>query len=405
MILRREAFSKLKPSYFFSTIAKLRREYEEKHPDKKVLSLGIGDAVLPLVSGLKKPLESLIDQMLTQKGFVGYGDAPGWKNLREKIAVHYLKNVDKEEIFVTNGAKSSLLQLQNFFSQVKSVGIISPTYPVYADGSLMQGIETIHHLPLLAENDFYYDLSRAPEMDLLYLCHPNNPTGTTLTTQQLTKWVDICRERNIILIVDNAYSAYIQSENSCKTIYSIPGARDVAIEINSFSKSLGFSGVRGGWVVFPKNLKYKGGTSMHSDWTRFYSTTFNGANIFAQQGMLAFFNSDVNQQAKAQAAYYMDNAKKLKTWFLNLGFKVYGGENAPYVWVDVSPLDGWEFFQYMLEEKQIVVVPGEGFGKEGKNFVRLSSFVGEQDLKEIEKRLFEKPLHLKQWSSKERACR
>lgn len=388
MVKRGAAFNKLNPSYFFAQIAKKRKEYEEMHPDKKVVSLGIGDAVLPLVPALKEPMHALVDQMLCEKTFIGYGPSEGWDELRAKISQEYGGKVEKEEVFVTNGAKGVLSFFQSFFSHVKSVGIITPSYPVYTDGSILHGAAQIHYLPMNADTGFYYDLEKAPEIELLYLCHPNNPTGHAMSKQQLTQWVKECKKRGIILIVDAAYSAYVSSETTCRSIYEIEGADQVAIEIASCSKSLGFSGVRGGWAVVPKALKYEDGNSVHADWSRFYGASFNGANMLAQQGMLSYFDHAVKSQAKEQAEYYMENARTLKRWMKELGFTVYGGEDAPYVWVDVAPISGWEFFHLMLEQVQIIVTPGEGFGKEGAGFVRLSAFVTKENLEIVGQRLF-----------------
>lgn len=387
---RKEVFAKLAKSYFFSTLAQKRAEYEKSHEGRRVISLGIGDAVLPLVPALKTAFDALSDELATNEGFVGYGDSQGLLALREKLATNYYKGgVDADEVFISNGAKGQLAQLQNFFSHAISVGIVTPTYPVYADGSRLQGISQIHALPLTQENQFYYDLEKTPKMDLVYLCYPNNPTGTVMSKEQLTKWVKVCKERGILMIVDVAYSAYIDSEKVCKSIYEIPGAKEVAIEIGSYSKSLGFSGVRGGWITMPKALRYVTGESIYEDWSRFHATTFNGAALFSQKGMLASFAPEAIAQVKAQSAYYMENAKRLKKAFEKLGFTTYGGEDAPYVWVSLGRTQSWDFFNRMLQSKQLVITPGVGFGEEGEYFARLSAFLTKEDMDEVEARLFE----------------
>jgi LL-diaminopimelate aminotransferase len=393
MININENFLDLQDSYLFSTIAKKVSEFQNNHPDKKVIKLGIGDVTRPLVPAVTKAMHDAVDDMGKVGTFKGYGPEQGYDFLREKIAeFDYLKrgiNISKDEIFVSDGAKSDTGNIVDIFGIGNKVAITDPVYPVYLDTNIMSGragkydnhtnkYENIVYMPVTAENHF---IPKLPEekVDMIYLCFPNNPTGTVLTKEELKKWVDYAKENKAIILYDSAYEAYIQEENVVHSIYEIEGAKEIAIEFRSFSKTAGFTGVRCAYTVVPKELmgytKEGKEVSIYKLWNRRQCTKFNGASYISQKGAEAIYTKEGQEQVKETIEYYMENANIIKEGLQKAGYEVYGGKNAPYVWLKVP--DGytsWEFFDKLLNEKYIVGTPGSGFGPSGEGYFRLSAF-------------------------------
>ena len=311
----------------------------------------------------------------TEKGYVGYGPEQGIDPLRQQIAtVVYKDRFDQSEIFVSDGACCDIGRLQTLFGNGVRIAIQDPAYPVYADGSVIHGVQEIHFLPCTPENGFFPDLNALPPVDIIYFCSPNNPTGAVSTHAQLEKLVAFAKRHRSIIIFDTAYAAYIKDPSLPKSIYEIAGAEDVAIEIGSFSKSAGFTGVRLGWTVVPKSLTYDCGKAVRNDWDRVVTTVFNGASIIAQKGGLAALADRGSAGAEATVNFYLENARLIKSAFEEMGYEVFGGVHAPYLWVRFPGRASWDVFQELLEKTHIVTVPGSGFGQSGEGFVRLSAY-------------------------------
>jgi LL-diaminopimelate aminotransferase len=380
---RLASFKNLSSSYLFPEIERRKAEFLNTIPEADIISLGIGDTVLPLTSSIARAMEKAASDLAQETKYSGYGKDQGLLTLREALAAKvYHGKVTSEEIFISDGAKCDVGRLQMLFKSARSVGLQDPAYPVYLDGSLIQGIQEIHHLACIPENDFFPKLP--PKLDLLYICNPNNPTGIAYTHGQLKKLVDYAIEVRAVILFDSAYFSYIQDPSLPKSIYEIEGAHKVAIEVNSFSKMVGFSGVRLGWTVIPKSLKFECGHLVWKDWHRLNSTIFNGASNIAQKGGLAVFESE---EWKKNLIYYMENARLLKSAFEKLGYTVYGGENAPYLWIHTPGKLSWDVFQYFLEKKHIVVTPGIGYGSSGEHFIRISSFAHRYQIKNVINRI------------------
>lgn len=383
-----EDFTKLPGSYLFSGIAKKIKAYSEANPDKKIIRLGIGDVTQPLVPSIIKALHSAVDEMADAKTFRGYSPDLGYEFLREKIAKEdYQKRgceISADEIFISDGAKSDCGNIQEIFAKDSKIAVCDPVYPVYVDSNVMAGRcgdydektgkwSNVIYMPCVAENNFVPELPKEVP-DLIYLCLPNNPTGTTLTKEQLKVWVDYANENKSIILYDAAYEAYISEENVAHSIFEIEGAINCAIELRSFSKNAGFTGVRLGFTVIPKGIK-KDGVSLHSLWARRHGTKFNGAPYIIQRAGEAVYSDEGKKELKEQIAYYMRNASVIYNGLKNAGYEVYGGVNAPYIWLKV--LDGmgsWDFFDYLLEDANVVGTPGAGFGPSGEGYFRLTAF-------------------------------
>ena len=380
---RLKTFNNLKPSYLFPEIEKRKAAYLKKYPHADIISLGIGDTVLPLDLDISKALEKASRDLGTKEGYTGYGKDQGLISLREAISeIVYEKNIKADEIFVSDGAKCDIARLQFLFKCAESVGLQDPAYPVYLEGSILQDIKNIQFLPCTPRNAFFPKFPQ--NLDLLYICNPNNPTGTAYTRDQLKKIVDYAKENSTIVLYDGAYSSFIQDPLYPKSIYEIEGGREVAIEVHSFSKMVGFSGIRLGWTTVPKELKFDCGQPVWDDWLRLTSTIFNGASNIAQSGGLSVFS---NKNWKSSIFYYMENAKILKKAFQDRGYVVYGGENAPYLWVHTPNRLSWEIFQFFLEQKHILVTPGVGYGPSGEHFFRVSSFAHRKQINKIIERI------------------
>ena len=381
MIKRLDSFQSLSPSYLFSEINRRRELFLTKHPEVKLTNLGIGDTILPLPQPISVALAKAATELGTMEGYSGYGPDQGDALLREKIRQTYYPQLSIDEIFISDGAKSEIGRLQTLFGTKLSIGIQDPAYPVYLEGSILQGATNIHLFSCHPSNCFFPDLF--PDLDLFYLCNPNNPTGVAYTYDELKKYVDYARKHRILILYDGAYAGYIQDQSLPKTIYEITGAEKVAIEVNSFSKLAGFTGVRLGWTTIPKCLTFDCGHLIWNDYRRFTSTIFNGASNIAQQGGIAVFSEEGWQGIQDNIGYVMENAHRLKAHFISEGYQVYGGENAPYIWVHTPKRSSWDVFQELLEKNHIIVTPGKGYGPSGEHFFRVSAFILREDLKRV----------------------
>ena len=393
MININENFLNLQDSYLFSTIAKKVAEFQKNNPDKKVIKLGIGDVTRPIVPAVMDAMHKAVDELGKPETFRGYGPEQGYEFLREKIdEFDYAKRgikIDVDEIFVSDGAKCDCGNIGDILGIENKVAITDPVYPVYLDTNVMTGrsgkynektgmFENIIYMPATSENNFVPEFPKEVP-DMIYLCLPNNPTGTTLTKEQLCKWVEYARKNKSLILFDSAYEAYISEENIPHTIYEIEGAKEVAIEFRSFSKTAGFTGVRCAYTVVPKELKgytKKGEeVSLNSLWNRRHGTKFNGVSYPVQRGAEAIYSEDGQKQIKENISYYMNNAKIIKEGLQEAGFTVYGGVNAPYIWLKVpSNMTSWEFFDKLLNEVNVVGTPGVGFGPSGEGYFRLTAF-------------------------------
>ena len=383
-----ENYLKLPGSYLFSTIAKKVAEYTAANPDKDVIKLGIGDVTQPICPAVIKALHKAVDKMGTPEGFHGYAPDLGYSFLREKMSKCDYKargcNIEPDEVFISDGAKSDSGNIQELFSEDAVIAVTDPVYPVYVDSNVMGGRTGVYdektgvwsnvvYMPCTAENNFIPSFpDKVP--DVIYLCLPNNPTGTTLKKDELQKWVDYANEHDSVIIFDSAYEAYISEDDVPHTIYECEGARTCAIEIRSFSKNAGFTGLRLGATIVPKDLK-RNGASLHDMWARRHGTKFNGAPYIVQRAGEAVYSKEGQKETKAQVAYYMKNASYILNGLKDAGYEVYGGINAPYIWLKTKDnMTSWEFFDYLLTTANVVGTPGSGFGPSGEHYFRLTAF-------------------------------
>ena len=402
MIERNKGFANLAAGYLFPEVAKRRREYQAKHPDAKIISLGIGNTTEPIPPHITKAMVDYAAGLGTKEGYSGYGDEQGMTELREKIAkVIYPGLVESDEVFISDGAKCDIARIQTLFGRKVKIAVQDPAYPVYVDGSVISGTaksvgdgfyRDITYLPCIAENDFFPDLSVIKKNTLIYFCSPNNPTGKASTREQLTSLVNYAIEKECIIIYDNAYFAFIRDEKLPKTIYEIPGSKKCAIEINSFSKLAGFTGVRLGWSVVPSELVFKDGIKIRQDWNRVMTTLFNGASNIAQAGGLACLDEEGIKETKSLVDYYLENGAIMKKTlegenFSSKGVEVYFTGDSPYLWVKFPGKKSWEVFDKILDNCHVVTTPGSGFGGAGESFIRFSSFGHREDVIEACKRL------------------
>lgn len=383
-----ENYLKLPGCYLFSTIGKKVNAYSQAHPDKKIIRLGIGDVTQPLAPAIIHALHGAVDEMGNAETFHGYAPDQGYEFLRNVIADNDYKargcDIGADEIFISDGAKCDSGNIQEIFSTDNKIAVCDPVYPVYVDTNVMAGRTGVYdsvketwsdviYMPCLAENDF---APQFPEEtpDLIYLCFPNNPTGSTLTRAQLQEWVDYANKTGAVIIYDAAYEAYISEEDVPHTIFECDGARTCAIELRSFSKNAGFTGVRLGFTVIPKELK-AGEVSLHSLWARRHGTKYNGAPYIVQRAGEAVYSEEGKAQLKKQVAYYMNNAGYILNGLKEAGYTVSGGKNAPYIWLKApNGMTSWEFFDYLLEHANVVGTPGSGFGPSGETYFRLTAF-------------------------------
>ena len=381
-------YLKLPGSYLFSTVGKKVKAYSEAHPDKKIIRLGIGDVTQPLAPAIIKALHGAVDEMADAKTFRGYAPDLGYEFLRNVIAENDYKargcEIAADEIFVSDGAKSDSANIQEILSLDNKIAVCDPVYPVYVDSNVMAGRtgtydavaqtwSDVIYMPCNAENNFVPELPKETP-DVIYLCYPNNPTGTTLTKAQLQVWVDYANKVGALIIYDAAYEAYISENDVPHTIYECEGARNCAIELRSFSKNAGFTGVRLGFTVIPKDIKC-GDVMLHSLWARRHGTKYNGAPYIVQRAGEAVYSAEGKAELKEQVAYYMKNAKTIKDGLAAAGYTVFGGVNAPYIWLKTPDnMSSWDFFDYLLENVNIVGTPGSGFGPSGEGYFRLTAF-------------------------------
>lgn len=400
MVTVNHNYLKLPGSYLFSTIGKKVRAYKEENPDKEVISLGIGDVTQPLVPAIINALHGAVEEMAHAETFHGYAPDLGYEFLRRAIAKNDYQDrgcdVAADEIFVSDGAKSDSGNIQEIFGTDNKVAVCDPVYPVYVDTNVMAGrtgeyntvrenFDGVIYMPCRKENGFLPEFpSEVP--DLIYLCFPNNPTGSAITKDELQKWVDYANKNGCVIIYDAAYEAYISEENVPHSIYECEGARTCAIELRSFSKNAGFTGVRLGFTVIPKEL-VRDGVSLHSLWARRHGTKFNGAPYIVQKAGEAVYSEAGKAQLKDQVGYYMRNAKLIHDELAKAGFSVSGGVNAPYIWLETpDKMTSWEFFDYLLKNANVVGTPGSGFGSHGEGYFRLTAFgTYENTLKAIDR--------------------
>ena len=394
MIKLNENFLDVKPSYLFTEIAKRTEKYKEAHPEADVIKLGIGDVTLPIAPCVIQAMHNAVDDVAKKVTFKGYGPEVGYNSLREKIAEWDYKKrgieIDQSEIFVSDGIAADIGNFGDLLSINNTVGIANPVYPEYLDVSIMAGRKNIIYIPFSDKNNFIPDLPKE-KVDLIYLCLPNNPTGTVLTHSELKKWIDYAIDNKSIILFDAAYERFIKEENVPHSIYEIEGAKKVAVEFKSFSKTAGFTGVRCGYTVVPKEvIAYRENgeeVNLNKLWDRRQCTKFNGASYISQKGAEAIYSDEGQKQIDENIKYYKRNCKLLKEGLEQSGFKVYGGVNSPYVWFKIPEnYTSWEFFDLLLDKANVVTTPGSGFGEEGEGFIRLSSFGNyEETLKAIER--------------------
>ena len=404
MALVNDYFLRLSNNYLFADIAKKVNAYKTTHPKSNVISLGIGDVTQPLCAASIEAMHKAVDEMAVKATFRGYGPERGYDFLREAI----LKNdflprgihLDTNEIFVNDGAKSDTGNIQEIVRWDNSVGVTDPVYPVYIDSNVMIGRagvmkdgawSNVTYLPCTAENNFIPELPDH-RVDMIYLCYPNNPTGTVLPKEELRKWVNYALRNDAIIFYDAAYEAYIQDDTIPHSIYEIKGARKCAIEFHSYSKTAGFTGVRCGYTVIPKELTAATLNGERVDlnhlWDRRQSTKFNGTSYISQRAAEAIYTPEGKKQIKATIDYYMGNAKIMYDELTRMGYKVYGGKNAPYLWVKTpDSISSWKFFEQLLYGSAVVCTPGVGFGPSGEGYIRFTAFGDRDDCKEAMQRI------------------
>ncbi|WP_434502860.1 LL-diaminopimelate aminotransferase [Prevotella sp.] len=407
MALINEHFLKLPGNYLFADIAKKVNAYKVSHPKQKVISLGIGDVTQPLCPAVIEAMHKATDEMAKKASFRGYGPERGYDFLREAI----IKNdflprgihLDMNEIFVNDGAKSDTGNFQEILRWDNNIGVTDPVYPVYIDSNVMIGRagvfengawSNVTYIPCTADNNF---IPQIPDhrVDMIYLCYPNNPTGTVLTKEELRKWVNYAIHNDSIILYDAAYQAYIRDESIPHSIYEIRGARKVAVEFHSYSKTAGFTGIRCGYTIVPKELTAStldgtGRASLNQIWDRRQCTKFNGTSYISQRAAEAIYTPEGRKQVKEIINYYMENADIMRDSLTRLGYKVFGGINAPYIWVKTPEgIDSWKFFEQLLYGASVVCTPGVGFGPSGEGYIRLTAFGDREDCREAMKRIAE----------------
>lgn len=381
-------YQKLPGSYLFSTIAKKVAAFAQANPDKDIIRLGIGDVTQPLAPAVIEAMHKAVDEMGKAETFHGYAPDLGYEFLRNAIVENDYKsrgcNISVDEIFVSDGAKSDSANIQEIFGAENKIAVCDPVYPVYVDSNVMSGrtgeydadTETwsdVIYMPCTMENGFVPEFPKKTP-DMIYLCLPNNPTGTTITKSQLQEWVDYANKVGAVIIYDAAYEAYISETDVAHSIYECEGARTCAIELKSYSKNAGFTGVRLGYAVIPKDLRC-GDVSLNGMWARRHGTKFNGAPYIVQRAGEATYSPEGKAQLKEQVAYYMKNASAIKSGLQDAGYTVFGGVNAPYIWLKTPEnMTSWEFFDYLLEKANVVGTPGSGFGPSGEGYFRLTAF-------------------------------
>lgn len=408
MIKINENFLELQESYLFATIAQKVAKYSKENPDKKIIKLGIGDVTRPIPQVVLQAIHKATDEQASSETFRGYGPEQGYEFLREKIKEYDYKSrnvdIDIDEIFVSDGAKCDCGNIVDILAQDNKVAITDPVYPVYLDTNVMSGrsgkydketgkYENIVYIPATSKNNFVPELPKE-KVDIIYLCYPNNPTGTTLTKEQLATWVKYAKENKALILFDAAYEAFITDENVPHSIYEIEGAKEVAIEFRSYSKTAGFTGMRCAFIVVPKELKgyTKSGeeVSINKLWNRRHCTKFNGVSYIVQRAAEAVYTEEGRKQIKENIDYYKENAKIIKQGLEEAGYAVYGGVNSPYVWLKLPDgMKSWDFFDKLLTEANVVGTPGVGFGPSGEGYFRLTGFGTNENTQEAIRRIKE----------------
>ena len=405
MALVNEHFLKLPNNYLFADIAKKVNAFKVSHPTADVISLGIGDVTQPLCPAVIEAMHKAVDEMASKDTFRGYGPEQGYQFLRDAIVKNDFVargiHLEASEIFVNDGAKSDTGNFQELVRWDNSIGVTDPIYPVYIDSNVMIGRagelgeygkwSNVTYMPCSAENNFTPALPDK-RVDVIYLCYPNNPTGTVITRDELRKWVNYAIKNDALIFYDAAYEAYIQDEDIPHSIYEIKGARKVAVEFHSFSKTAGFTGIRCGYTVVPKELTVATLSGervpLNHLWNRRQCTKFNGTSYISQRAAEAIYTPEGKEQIKATIDYYMNNARTMYNTLTELGLEVYGGRNAPYIWVKTpNGMGSWKFFEQMLYEAHVVCTPGVGFGPSGEGYIRLTAFGEAEDCKEAMERL------------------
>jgi LL-diaminopimelate aminotransferase len=379
MIKLNPHFKQLKREYIFPIIDQKLAELKEEHPDVQILNFGVGDIALPLAPSIGKAITDSVLEMTTEKGMKGYGPHNGYLFLREAIAKNEFSpfGMTPDEIFISEGTNSDTVNILDLFSLSSGVGITDPTYPAYLDSTILSGRKKIISLPCLPENQFA-PVPPQEHCDLVYLCSPNNPTGMAMNRSELQRWVDYALREKALLLIDNAYEAFITSADVPRSIYELPGAKECAIEFRSFSKTAGFTGLRCAYTILPKTVKAKLGRkflSLHPYWDRRQATKFNGVAYPIQRGAEAVYTKEGQKETRAQIALYLEQATRLKEGLKKLGFTCYGGIDSPYIWCKTPEgTSSWDFFDLLLKKCHLISIPGRGFGSQGEGYVRLSAF-------------------------------
>lgn len=399
MVARNRNLAKLPGGYLFPEISRRRKACQEMNPGTKIISLGIGNTTEPLTPHITAALARAAAGLGTPEGYSGYGDEQGFASLRQAIADQLYKGrVAADEVLTSDGAKCDIGRLQLLFGNQVTVAVQDPSYPVYVDGSVIMGAsgsfdpasgqyEGIVYMPCRPENQFFPDLGALPRTDLIYFCSPNNPTGAVATRAQLAQLVEFALANRSIILFDSAYSEYIADPALPRSIFEIEGARRCAVEVSSFSKPVGFTGLRLGWTVCPRELVFDDGTSVLKDWNRIMTTVFNGASNVVQHGGLAALDDTGLAEMRRTVVYYMENAALIKRCLEEMGIESHGGVNAPYIWARFPGSKSWDVFAKILHEAFVVCTPGSGFGPAGEGFIRFSAFGHRADVVEATERL------------------
>ncbi len=404
MVKINDNYRKLQASYLFSDIARKVADFQKNNPSREVIKMGIGDVTRPLPSACVKAMHKAVDDLTAMSTFRGYGPEQGYDFLREPIAEHDFKSrgadISADEIFISDGAKCDTGNIQEIFSEDSIIALPDPVYPVYSDTNVMSGrsgnfrngrYENFIYLDSTDKNNFIPDLP-PKKPDVIYLCFPNNPTGATATKSQLKKWVDYARENKSLILFDAAYESFIRDESLPKSIFEIEGAREVAIEFRSFSKTAGFTGVRCAYIAIPKDCmawdREGNAHSVHALWNRRHNTKFNGASYPVQKAAAAVFTPEGQREIREINDYYLGNARLVRESMINLGYKCTGGDNSPYIWVKTGS-SSWDFFDSLLTKAGVVCTPGSGFGTCGEGYVRFSAFNTRENTEKAMKKIAE----------------